>query len=42
MQGYYEAPVDGDYKFHMSCDDICALSLSIDDPLDPKTAEKII
>ena len=35
MQGYYEAPVDGDYQFHMSCDDDCELRLSLDDPVDP-------
>ena len=42
IQGFYEAPVDGLYQFHMSCDDNCSLKLSLSDPLDPSVAEVII
>lgn len=35
IQGFYEAPVDGLYQFHQSCDDTCSLWLSMEDPADP-------
>ena len=42
IQGFYEAPTDGEYQFHMSCDDTCSLWLSLTDPEDPAVAEKIL
>lgn len=42
IQGFYEAPVDGEYQFHMSCDDSCSLRLSLTDPSDPAAAEQIL
>lgn len=35
ITGFFEAPVDGTYQFHMSCDDNCQLYLSTSDPMDP-------
>lgn len=29
MQGFYEAPTDGEYQFHMTCDDVCSLWMSL-------------
>lgn len=42
IQGFYEAPVDGLYQFHMSCDDTCSLKLSTSDPADPAAAEEVL
>lgn len=41
IDGYFRAPVTGNYKFYMSCDDICRLSLSTVN-LDPSAATNII
>lgn len=35
LTGYFKAPVSGNYRFHQACDDACAVSLSLTDPLDP-------
>ena len=42
MQGFYEAPVDGDYQFHMACDDTCDLWFALDDPMNPESVEIIL
>ena len=42
IQGFYEAPVDGQYQFHMSCDDNCNLRMSLSDPMNATAAESII
>ena len=36
--GFFEAPVDGDYQFHQSCDDSCQFHMATDSPMDPSTA----
>ena len=41
LSGYFEAPVDGEYQFHMSCDDHCKFYLSTD-PMDPSTKSELI
>ncbi len=28
IEGYFKAPITSNYRFHMSCDDVCQLSLS--------------
>lgn len=42
ITGYFEAPVSGNYQFHMSCDDSCTFSMSLTDPLNPDAMEEII
>ena len=42
ITGYFEAPVDGQYQFHMSCDDSCKFHLSLTDPSDPAAKELLI
>lgn len=42
ITGYFEAPVDGQYQFHMSCDDTCRFHLSLTDPTDPAAMELLI
>jgi hypothetical protein len=41
IDGYFKAPITGNYKFYMSCDDICKLSLSTVN-LSPESASAII
>ena len=41
IDGYFRAPATGNYKFYMSCDDSCRLSLSTVN-LDPTAASAII
>jgi hypothetical protein len=37
MNGYFEAPVDGAYQFHVTCDDSCKFFMSPDsDPMNPE------
>lgn len=43
VTGIFEAPVDGSYQFHMSCDDSCKFLMSPEtDPLNPDAKEVII
>jgi hypothetical protein len=35
ISGFIVPPVNGNYQFHMSCDDACKLYLSTSNPLDP-------
>ena len=42
ISGFYEAPVDGEYQFHMSCDDTCDLRLALSDPMNPDAVEEVI
>lgn len=37
IDGYFKAPMTGNYRFYMACDDTCRLSFSTDN-LDPLTA----
>ena len=39
ITGFFEAPVNGAYQFHMACDDYCHLYMSLTDPMDPSTME---
>lgn len=41
IDGYFRAPITGNYKFYMSCDDACRLSLSTVN-LTPSSASVII
>lgn len=41
--GYFKAPVDGEYQFHMSGDDSQTLWMSpTTDPMDPAVKEELI
>jgi hypothetical protein len=42
LTGFFVAPADGDYQFHMTCDDHCKFSMSLTDPTDPAAAELLI
>lgn len=42
ITGFFEAPVDGDYQFHMSCDDLCHYYMSLSDPMNPAAMELLI
>lgn len=42
ISGYFEAPVDGQYQFHMSCDDECKFFMSTSDPMNPAAKEQRI
>jgi hypothetical protein len=42
ITGFFEAPVDGKYQFHASCDDLCEFYMSLTDPLDPGAMELLI
>ena len=41
IQGFYEAPTDGKYLFHLDCDRDCNLLMSLD-PSRPEQTESII
>lgn len=40
--GYFKAPGNGTYRFLMSCDDSCTMSLSTDQPWDPSAKERLL
>jgi hypothetical protein len=43
ITGFFEAPVDGLYQFHMSCDDNCKFLMSpASDPLNPDAKEELM
>ena len=42
ITGFFEAPVDGQYQFHMSCDDDCNLYMSTSDPMNPSAKELLM
>jgi hypothetical protein len=33
ITGFFEAPVDGEYQFHMTCYANCQFYMSLDDPM---------
>lgn len=42
FSGFFEAPEDGDYQFHMACDDSCSFHMSVSDPANPAALESLI
>ena len=42
VTGFFEAPLDGRYRFHAACDDQCQLYLSVTTPLDPAAKELLL
>ena len=34
-EGLFKAPITGDYRFTISCDDRCTFKMSLDDKLNP-------
>ena len=42
ISGFFEAPVDGSYQFHMNCDDMCEHYMSLSDPLNPSSKELVL
>jgi hypothetical protein len=42
FRAYFKAPVNGKYRFLMSCDDTCVLNLSTSTPEDPSAKERLL
>ena len=42
ITGFFKAPADGDYQFHMSCDDQCRHYMSLTTPEDPAAMELLM
>ena len=41
-RGYFKAPGKGKYRFLMSCDDTCVMDLSICEPKEPQSMERLL
>jgi len=41
-KGFFEAPEDGKYQFHLACDDSCNFKMSLSNPGNPSSLETLI